>query len=203
MTQQLSRMFSNFDCLQRIGKLLASDDELKEMSVIVAAGKATMRLTRGASMLVNFGAMPSIGDCIAGCDWILLLAPRESRFTLSDVPVFTCDPYSSERSRAGVGLDRNETTLPLTPQKCLLLRPGRSSGFRVRRASAETVLEINRQSAYASVERIFVSRPDEQLKALVSEFPPRLAEQSASTHEGITTISNLVNNQNFRPIWPE
>lgn len=201
MTEDLQRMLSNPEFRQRLRKRVSSDEEFESMMAAFAPGKATAKLTREASMLFNFGAMPSVAECVACCNWTLLLS-RETRFILSDVPVFTCDPNRVDRSVAGVGIHGNETTLPLTPHKCLLIRPGKPGGFRVRRASPETVREINRRSAYASVERFFASRPDEQLKMLVNEFPPRPAEQTAFMHEGLVIMPNLVDNHFFSPIWP-
>ncbi len=206
MTETLERMRSDPEFRQRVRKHVSSDEEFEAMMAAIAPGKAFARLTREASMLFNFGAMPSVAEGIAQCDWILMLASRETRFILPDVPVFSCDPYSLERSVAGTGRSGNETTLPLTPQKCLLIRPtiaGKTGGFRVRPASPEVVWEINRRSAYASIDRFFASHPEVQLKKLAGEFPPRPAEQTSFSCEEVVFIPNLVDNRYFSPIWPE
>ncbi len=45
--------------------------------------------------------------------------------------------------------------------------------------------------------------PDEQLKKLVGEFPPRPAEQTSFNYEEVVFIPNLIDNHYFSPIWPE
>lgn len=206
MTEMLLRMRSDPEFRRRIRARVSSDEEFEAMMSAIAPGKVSATLTREASMLFNFGVLPSITANIETCEWILMLAPRESHFVLPDVPVFTCDPHSSNRSPAGLGNYRNETSLPLTPHKCLLLRPtdcSKPGGFRVRRASSEVVREINRRSAYASMDRFFASRPDELLKKLAGEFPPRPAEQTAISSEDMVIMPNLVDNNFFSPVWPD
>ena len=203
MTEVLNRMQSNPEFRQRVRARVSSDEEFNSMMETIAPGKATAKLTNEAVMILNFGAMFSIAKHIEDCDWTLLLAPRGSQFILSDVPVFTCDPNSKKISIAGLGNPGNETILPLTPNKCLLIRPGKHIGFRVRGASQATVREINRRSAYTSVERFFASQQCSELMMLVKEFPPRPAEQTAFKHEEYVIMPNLVDNHLFSPIWPE
>jgi len=206
MTEMLLRMRSDLEFRRRIESRASSDEEFEAMMAAIAPGKVSVKLTREASMLFNFGALTSVTETIATCEWVLMLAPRDSHFVLPDVPVFTCDPHSSNRSSAGLGSYRNETMLPLTPHKCLVIRPpdeGKPGGFRVRGASSEDVREINRRSAYASMDRFFSSRPDEQLRKLSGEFPPRPAEQTFISSGDVTVITNLVDNNFFAPVWPD
>lgn len=206
MTEMLLRMRSDPEFRRRMRSRASSDEEFESMMAAIAPGKVSATLTREASMLFNFGVLPSITAKIETYDWVLLLAPSDSHFVLPDVPVFTCDPHSLNRSPAGIGNYRNETTLPLTPRKCLLFRPtdeSKPGGFRVRGASSDHVMEINRRSAYASMDRFFASRPDELLKKLAGEFPPRPAEQTTVSLENMIMMPNLVDNNFFSPVWPE
>jgi hypothetical protein len=50
------------------------------------------------------------------------------------------------------------------------------------------------------MDRFFASRPDELLKKLASEFPPRPAEQTTISLGEITVIPNLVDNNFFSPL---
>jgi hypothetical protein len=55
----------------------------------------------------------------------------------------------------------------------------------------------------AAMESATQHYPDEQLKKLVGEFPPRPAEQTSFNYEEVVFIPNLIDNHYFSPIWPE
>lgn len=201
MTEMFYRICNNPEFRQRVRARVSSDEEFESMMAAFAPGKATAKLTREAAMIINFGTIPSVAETISNCDWTLLLAKRDSQFVLSDVPVFTCDPSSSEISPAGLGNPGNETTLPLTPKMCLLIRPGIHRGYRVRAATDGVIREINRRSAYSAVERFFASRTFPELMTLLKEFPPRPSEHTAFKQGNCFVMPNLVDNAPFSPVW--
>lgn len=203
MTEKYRRMWSNPEFRQRVRKRVSSDAEFDAMMEAFAPDKATAQLSSEAAMIFNFGTISTIAEHISNNDWTILLAPEGSEYILSDVPAFTCDPNSTETSIAGLGNPGNETTLPLTPSKCLLIRPGKPRGYRVRAASQATVREINRRSAYSAVKCFFASRQSPELMLLVNEFPPRPSEQTAFKLGNCVVMPNLVDNSLFSPVWPQ
>lgn len=203
MTEMYNRMWTDPEFRQRVRNRVSTDEEFESMMNAYAPGNARVQLSGEAAMLYNFGTIASVAASVSNCDWTILVAPRGMEYIISDVPTFTCDPSSPETSIAGLGNPGNETTLPLTPGKCLLIRPGKPGGYRIRTATEVAVREINRRSAYSATARFFASRKSSELTLLAEEFPPRPSVQKAFKHENCVVIPNLVDNSHFSPVWPK
>jgi hypothetical protein len=118
--------------------------------------------------------------------WRSLCAPAGSGFICSDNPLNIYDPAASNRGEMHKGVSwlssiAVEATLPLSPDVCLLLTPGKP-GWRIEDVTATRVAEINLRT-YASAEQ-FIYGPSQQsvqqvrhhakqARARVDEFRPR------------------------------
>lgn len=202
MTEMYNRMWADPEFRQRVRNRLSTDEEFESMMNAYAPGNARVQLSGEAAMLHSFGTIASVAASVSKCDWTILIAPRGMDYIISDVPVFTCNPSSPETSIVGIGNPGNETTLPLAPGKCLLIRSGKPGGFRIRTATEVAVREINRRSAYSAIERFFAARQSSELTLLAEEFPPRPSVQTAFKHENCVVIPNLVDNSHFSTLWP-
>jgi Protein of unknown function (DUF4238) len=116
------------EAMQAIGKFESPEKAEHERLETLRAfreGRVTVETTADGEIKGMFLAAVNVALVLAGDDfsWYTLRAEGSRRFVLGDDPVAFFDPSQPEKPGGlGFGTPRVETTLPLSPATCLLLR---------------------------------------------------------------------------------
>jgi len=183
---------------ERLRKRCKDDNDFR--ALMEAAAGAPIEMHRDFAMTSHIAVLPQLTGNLMHCECQLLLAKGVEEFIIADSPVFTCNPHSDVRSVAAPGRPGNETTLPLSAQFCLLLRPEGSGRFVRRLISDELVREINNRSAYAARHKFFGSRAQSSWTELAQLSPCNEASINNAEYDNALVFYREIDNQHFTPI---
>jgi hypothetical protein len=152
---------------QRLDRLVLPSDVRKALEASFEEDAATAQQEWFVGNVVQMLSWLDIS--ITRGEWIMLEAPPNEHFIISDAPVVTREPAGPGAHHYGVSFRRTDTEvyLPLSPRTCLMILPGEG---RTSRPPLPGVTEMNRAQAKVSTHHCFASVEDAAVDSLVQNF---------------------------------